>query len=269
MTHPETPTGPGPQDGLAVSQTLGATCLIWLNLPQKRNALSPALREELLIALRRANEDPAIRAIVITGVQGCFSAGGDISTMKGITSVAGRERMHRAGELMRTLIDGPKPVIAAIEGWSVGAGLSLSAACDIGIAASDARFSLPFGKLGLIPDLASLYTLPARIGMGRTKWLAFSRRVISAQQALDWGLIEDITEPGQALPQALSLAEEIAQGAPLTNTYTKQLLARHPLPLPEFLAAERDTQALLYTSEDFAEGYAAFFDKRAPKFEGK
>lgn len=264
-----TPIEPTPQDGLCTAQTLGATRLIWLNLPAKRNALSPELREELHMQLQAANADDTIRAIVITGVQGCFSAGGDISTMKGITSVAGRARMQRAGALMQTVIDGPKPIIAAVEGWSVGAGLSLMAACDIVIAGQEARFSLPFGNLGLIPDLASLYTLPARIGMGRTKWLAFTRRRIDAAQALDWGLIEEIVPTGTALQAALDMAQEIAAGSPLTNTYTKQMLARHPLPLSEFLSAERDAQAICYTSEDFAEGFNAFFEKRAPDFPGK
>ncbi|MDF1801487.1 enoyl-CoA hydratase/isomerase family protein [Thalassovita sp.] len=269
MTLPAKPTEPTADDPLCVAQRHGATCLLWLNLPAKRNALSPALREALHQELLTALADDDIRAIVIAGVQGCFSAGGDISTMKGITSVAGRERMQRAGALMQTILDCPKPIVAAVEGWSVGAGLSLSAACDITISGAGARYSLPFGKLGLIPDLASLYTLPARIGMGRTKWLAYTRRVIDAPKALDWGLVEDVVETGTAVQHALGLAQEIAQGAPLTNAYTKQMLARLPLPLPEFLAAERDTQAILYTSEDFAEGYAAFFDKRPPEFTGK
>lgn len=269
MTLPAKPTEPTADDPLCVAQRHGATCLLWLNLPAKRNALSPALREALHQELLAALADDDIRAIVIAGVQGCFSAGGDISTMKGITSVAGRDRMQRAGALMQTILDCHKPIVAAVEGWSVGAGLSLSAACDITISGAGARYSLPFGKLGLIPDLASLYTLPARIGMGRTKWLAYTRRVIDAQKALDWGLVEEVVGTGTAVQHALSLAEEIAQGAPLTNAYTKQMLARLPLPLPEFLAAERDTQAILYTSEDFAEGFAAFFDKRPPEFIGK
>ncbi|MGH1353563.1 MAG: enoyl-CoA hydratase/isomerase family protein [Thalassovita sp.] len=263
-----TPIKPTPEDGLCVAQTHGATRLLWLNLPKRRNALSPDLRADLRVQLDAAIADEGIRAIVIAGVQGCFSAGGDISTMKGITSVAGRARMQNAGALMQTIIDSPKPIIAAVEGWCVGAGLSLAAACDIVIAARDAKFSLPFGKLGLIPDLASLYTLPPRIGTGRTKWLAFTRRVIDAEQALDWGLAEELVE-SDAIPHALALAEEISDGAPLTHAYTKELMARLPLTLPEFLAAERDTQAILYTSEDFAEGYAAFFDKRAPEFTGR
>jgi enoyl-CoA hydratase/carnithine racemase len=262
------PNEPAPQDGLCVGQTYGATRLLWLNLPKRRNALSPDLREELRVQLQAAIDDEAIRAIVIAGVQGCFSAGGDISTMKGITSVAGRARMQTAGALMQTIIDSPKPILAAVEGWCVGAGLSLAAACDIVIASEGAKFSLPFGKLGLIPDLASLYTLPPRIGTGRTKWLAFTRRVIDAQQAQDWGLVDEVVGAG-TIAHALTLAEEITQGAPLTHAYTKELMARLPLALPEFLAAERDTQAILYTSEDFAEGCEAFFEKRPAKFTGR
>lgn len=261
-------TEPTPQDGLCIGQTHGETRLLWLNLPKRRNALSPELREELRVQLLAAIADDAIRAIVIAGVQGCFSAGGDISTMKGITSVAGRARMQTAGALMQTIISSPKPIIAAVEGWCVGAGLSLAAACDIVVASQDAKFSLPFGKLGLIPDLASLYTLPPRIGTGRTKWLAFTRRVIDAKQALEWGLVEEAVAT-DTIQHALTLADEVSQGAPLTHAYTKELMSRLPLTLPEFLAAERDTQAILYTSEDFAEGCEAFFEKRAPDFKGR
>jgi len=263
------PPEPAENDGLCVAQTVGATRLLWLNLPSRRNALSPDLRADLLVKLNEANADDAIGAIVIAGVQGNFSAGGDLSTMKGITSVAGRARMQNASDLMQTIIEGPKPVIGAVEGWCVGAGMSLAAACDIVIAGRDAKFSMPFGKLGLIPDLASFYTVPQRIGMGRTKWLTFTRRTIDAVKAEEWGLAEELTETGQAVATALAMAAEIAEGAPLTNTYSKQLMSRLPLPLPEFMAAERDTQAILYTSEDFAEGYTAFFEKRAPKFKGR
>ncbi|WP_319823421.1 enoyl-CoA hydratase/isomerase family protein [Thalassovita sp.] len=263
------PAEPKESDALCVAHKTGATCLIWLNLPGKRNALSPELRAVLHEELRVAIADEDTRVIVIAGVQGCFSAGGDISTMKGITSVAGRARMQNATDLMRTIIDCPKPILAAVEGWCVGAGLSLAAACDIVVSARDAKYSAPFGKLGLMPDLASLYTLPQRIGMGRTKWMAFTGRVISAEQAADWGLAEEVVDTGTALEKALLLARDIARGAPLTNAFTKQMLARMPLPLPEFLSAERDAQAILYTSEDFAEGYAAFFEKRAPEFKGR
>jgi enoyl-CoA hydratase/carnithine racemase len=268
QTDMATPQEPAENEGLCVAQTHGSTRLLWLNQPSRRNALSPELRAELLENLRAANSDETIRAIVIAGVQGCFSAGGDISTMKGITSVAGRARMQNAADLMQTVIDGPKPVIAAVEGWCVGAGLSLAAACDIVIAGQDSKYSMPFGKLGLIPDLASLYTLPQRIGMGRTKWLTYTRRTIDADTAMHWGLTEDVVAAGQAVASALAMAEDIGKGAPLTNTYAKQLLSRLPLPLPEFLAAERDTQAILYSSEDFAEGYKAFFEKRAAVFKG-
>lgn len=269
MTLPTPPAEPGTDDGLCVPVSLGFTRLIWLNQPQRRNALSPDLRGVLKNLLDDAMRDDTVRAVVICGAQGNFSAGGDLSTMKGITSVAGRERMNDAAELMRVMIRGPKPVIAAVEGWCVGAGMSLAAACDIVVAAPDARFSLPFGKLGLIPDLGSLFTLTARIGLGRTKWLAFTRRTIDAATAMQWGAVEEIAEEGATLAHALALAEDVAQGAPLTNGYTKQLLARLPMGLDDFLSAERDSQAVLYTSEDFDEGIDAFFEKRPARFRGR
>ncbi|MDX1781829.1 MAG: enoyl-CoA hydratase/isomerase family protein, partial [Thalassovita sp.] len=144
MTLPTPPADPALDDGLCVATSLGATRLIWLNQPSRRNALSPELRGALKSLLDEAIQDETLRAIVICGTQGNFSAGGDLSTMRGITSVAGRDRMQQAGDLIRTMLQGPKPIIAAVEGWCVGAGMSLAAACDIVVAAPDARFSLPF-----------------------------------------------------------------------------------------------------------------------------
>ncbi len=260
---------PGIDDALCVATSYGATRLIWLNQSKRRNALSPPLREMLTTELSAAMADGSVRAIVISGVGGCFCAGGDISTMKDISAIAGRNRMEHASALMRNIVEGTKPVIAAVEGWAIGAGLSLAAACDLVVTGRDAKFSLPFGKLGLIPDLGSLFTLPARIGMGKTKWMLMTRRLIDAEQAEDWGLVEEVVDTGDALDHAMTLAAEVAEGAPLTNAYGKQLLARQPLGFSEFLAAEADAQAILFTTDDFAEGAEAFFDKRPAKFTGR
>jgi enoyl-CoA hydratase/carnithine racemase len=216
-----------------------------------------------------AQEDDQVRVIVLAGAGGYFSAGGDITTMIGIDAQAGRKRMRIAGELTRRIVEGSKPVIAAVEGWAVGAGLSLMAACDLVVAAESAKFSMPFGKLGLMPDMGALHSVPARMGIGRTRWMAMTRRTIDAQRAAQWGLVEEVVGHGAALTAALDLAHEVAEGAPLTNTFTKQMLARLPLPLSEYLAAEADAQAILFASKDFQEGADAFLSKRKPIFHGQ
>ena len=259
---------PCTEDALCTSTTHGATRLIWLNQVERRNALSPPLRTLLTKELSAAMADTDIAAIVIAGCGQNFCAGGDLSTMKDVSAPMGRTRMEHASALMRIIVEGPKPVIAAVEGFAVGAGLSLASACDLVVAGDGAKFSLPFGKIGLIPDLGSLFTLPARIGMGRTKWLLMTQRMIDAAQAEDWGLVEQIVDSGSAVSAAIDLAREVSNGAPLSNTYSKQLLARLPLGFSEFLAAERDAQAILFASDDLKEGAGAFFEKRTPQFKG-
>jgi enoyl-CoA hydratase/carnithine racemase len=177
-------------------------------------------------------------------------------------------RMQGIHRIARLLQAGPKPVIAAVEGWATGAGLSLAAACDLVVAASDARFSLPFIKVGLMPDLGSLHTMPARIGVGRTRWMALTGTAIDAGTAERWGLVEQIAAPEWAVSDAVALAGLVAEGAPLAQMATKQMLARGPLSFEDALAGEGEAQALLFMTQDFDEGCRAFRERRRPKFTG-
>lgn len=266
--HQEAPVEPGADDPVCVTQRIGATALVWINDPKRRNPLSMALRPALIQAMADAQADPEVRAVVLAGAGGCFSAGGDISTMKGITAASGRARLQDVHRLVKIVQGGTRPVIAAVEGYAVGAGLSIAAMCDMVVASSEAKFSLPFGKLGLMPDLGVFHTLPARIGMGRTKLLAMTGRTIDAQTAADWGIVEEICAPGEAVEKALAMAEEVARCAPLSVATSKQTLARGPMSLDDMLSAEADTQALLFCTDDVKEGVAAFLEKRRPDFKG-
>lgn len=269
MTNLAIPAEPGPDAPLSTAADLGPVRLIWMNQPARRNPLSPDLRRAMVGLIDDAHADPAVRCIVVAGAGGCFSAGGDISTMSGMDAQTGRARMRPAADFMRRFVEGPKPVIAAVSGYAVGAGLSLMAACDLVVAGQGAKFALSFGKIGLMPDLGVLHTLPARIGTGRTRLMALTRRTIGADVAADWGLVDQVVPDDQVMAEALALAAEVAEGAPLSNTYTRQLLARLPMSFGDFMAAEADAQALLFGTEDFAEGASAFLQKRKPVFKGR
>ena len=260
---------PQESDPACVTQDFGSVRLLFMNQQQRRNALSMDLREGMKDAMQAAIDDPQVRAIVLTGAGTYFSAGGDITSMKSLNAVAGRPRMQRVHGLFKQLYNGPKPVVAAVEGGAIGAGLSLATACDIVVGARDAKFGAPFNRIGVMADLGLLFTLPGRIGMGRTRLLAMTGRILDADTAAQWGLVDDVVEPGSAVQAALSMATDIANGPPVAHTMTKQMLGRLPLPIDEFLAAEADAQALLFSTEDFAEGRDAFLGKRKPVFSGK
>lgn len=246
----------------------GAVRLLTLNQPERRNALSPPVREALHDALAPAMADPQVRAIVITGAGGTFCAGGDLSAMTPGAGLAGRDRVERLQRIGRLLLGGPKVVIAAVEGHAVGAGLALAAACDLVVTASDARFTSAFDKVGLMPDLGALWTLPWRIGMGATRRLVFAGESMTGEEARAMGLADFVSPPGRALEVALERAAAIAAGPSRAFALAKSMLATHPCGLDPFLRAEADAQGLLFTSEDFAEGRAAFLEKRKASFSG-
>lgn len=246
----------------------GAVATLTMRYPARRNALSLPLREALHDRMAEAMADPAIRCIVLTGAGGIFSAGGDISGMDGITPLGGRARLTRLHRLVRLMLAGETPLVAAVEGHAAGAGLSLAAACDVVVAAEDAQWSCAFNRLGLMPDMGALWTLPARMGLGRARRIMLTGERFTTAQAEAWGLVEQTAPPGGALAAAQAVAATIAERAPGAVALTKTWLARGPLSLETALAAEADAQAVLFGTQDFAEGRAAFAAKRPPRFEG-
>ena len=243
----------------------GATAILTLNYPERRNALAMPMRQRLVDALEAIEADRDTRVVILTGAGGTFCAGGDISGMDVTDLAAGRERFRLTHKLVRLLIKGSKPVIAAVEGWCVGAGLSLALCCDTIVAAADARFAAGFGKVGLIADLGLLHTLPARIGQGRARQVFLYGEALDAANAERIGMIDHVVPPGMALQSALARAALFHLAAPLPVAMTKQYLAGG---LDAALEWERDTQAALFLTADHAEGKAAFLTKRVPVFEG-
>jgi 2-(1,2-epoxy-1,2-dihydrophenyl)acetyl-CoA isomerase len=243
----------------------GALLLLTLDYPERRNALAIPLREQLTAILEAAEGDPGTRAIVVTGAGGVFCSGGDISGMDVANAAAGRERMRRTHRLIRLLAAGKTPVVAAVEGWCVGAGLSLACACDTIVAAEDARFMAGFGKVGLMADLGLPFTLPARIGTGRARQILLYGNTLDAREAERIGLVDAVVPTGGTLAAALEKARFLAEQAPLPIALTKALLAEG---LDRALETERHHQSTLFLTRDHAEGREAFLAKRKPEFTG-
>jgi 2-(1,2-epoxy-1,2-dihydrophenyl)acetyl-CoA isomerase len=242
-----------------------ASAILTLNQPARRNALSIAMRQALIDAFERIEADRGVSAVVITGADGTFCSGGDLSDMDVPDIATGRERFRTTHRLVRQILAGSKPVIAAVEGFAAGAGLSLALLADTVIAAEDACFVAGFGKVGLIADLGLLHTLPRRVGEGRARQILLYGERLTAAEALGIGLADAVVLRGQALSAALERAHRLGEQAPLSLALTRAFLAAG---LETALERERDMQAMLFLSADHAEGKAAFLAKRAPGFQG-
>jgi len=243
----------------------GAVLILTLDYPARRNALGMPLRTGIQDALERAMAGKEIRAVVLTGAGGNFCSGGDISGMDVHDALSGRERMRRTHALIRLIAMGPLPVVAAVEGWCVGAGLSLACACDTIVVGEDARLGAGFGKIGLMADLGLPHTLPARIGHGRARQILLYHTQLAAPDAERIGLVDHVVPKGDALTVALEKARFLAEQAPAPMALTKQMLAEG---LDAALEAERHYQSTLFLTTDFAEGRDAFLAKRKPVFRG-
>ncbi|MFI6521419.1 enoyl-CoA hydratase/isomerase family protein [Spirillospora sp. NPDC050679] len=247
----------------------GTTRVLAFDRPEARNAVDVPTRERLLDELRAAVAAPGVRAIVLTGNGGTFCAGGDVREMRGVGPEAVAARLEPLHEAVRLMTGCAKPVVAAVEGVAAGLGVSFAAACDHVVAAEDARFVAAFGKVGLVPDGGLLWTLPQRVGIGRAKDLLVFGRTVSARRAYEIGLADGLAPPGGALDAALELAAGAAALAPLSVAATKRTLGRAEPDLDRLLAAELEEQTAIYASADFAEGRAAFAERRPPRFEGR
>ena len=245
----------------------GAVRVLTLNRPEVRNAIDIPLRLELADALEAADADPQVRVIVLTGAGSTFCSGGDISTMKLMSETEAMERAQMAQRVIPAIWNTPKPVIAAVEGAAFGAGAALAAACDRVIAARDARFATTFTNVGLAGDMGAYASLPRRVGVARARQMLLMPEPVTAETAQPWGLVDALTDPGATLAVARADAQRLAAGPAQAYGVIKELLAVAPtLPPVEVLDHEAAHQARLFGSADFAEGIAAFAQKRRPSF---
>lgn len=251
--------------------------LLTLDRPDARNAWSEPMLDAFTQALDRAQDDDHIRAVVLTGAGRAFSAGGDLKLMLEHQGMfegdAARlrsrylEGIHRAPRRMSRF---DKPIIAAINGPAIGAGLDLACMCDLRVAADNASFGSTFVKIGLIPGDGGAYFLARTIGFPRALDLILSGRVIDAAEALHIGLVHDVVPPDQLLQAALQRAHTIAQNAPLAVRYAKTAAYQSwDLPLDAALNLAATYQGIVQNSEDHDEGVRALLERRAPDFKGQ
>lgn len=268
----------GPLPGLVPDSCSGSTVTIesfdaisriTLNQPERRNALTPVLRDALIEALESVASDPACRAVILTGSGSSFCAGGDLSTLPADDTAASRERMRRAQALLHLLVTMGKPVLALVDGAAFGAGMSLALACDYVVCTERAKFCTAFGKVGLMADTGMLWSLPQRVGAGEARRLLFTGSVVESDEALILGLADRRLYSATAAYATLQLAREFSGAAPLAVALTKAALCRLPAPLQDVLDLEMDGQSILFSSADFKEGRKAFLEKRRPRFDGR
>jgi enoyl-CoA hydratase/carnithine racemase len=232
---------------------------------RRRNAMGRNMRQNfrdaVAGALAAADE---CRAVVITGAGAHFSAGADISEMSKRTLTQTREIMEEGTQVVRSIVGGSKPVIAAIEGVAFGAGFSLACAADYVVASSESRFCAAFIRIGLIPDTGILWTLPQKVGPAKARELLALASEIDAAEALRIGLVEQLVEPGQALGAAIALGAKLARNPPLGMALIKAALTSGNATMDDSLNTEIDYQPLLRRSVDHQEAARAFVEKRKP-----
>jgi 2-(1,2-epoxy-1,2-dihydrophenyl)acetyl-CoA isomerase len=244
-----------------------AVLTITLNRPDVLNAFDDAMHEGLAAALAEAADD-AVRAVVVTGAGRGFCVGQDVAALTSPEAIGIllRARYHPNILALRAL---RKPVIAAVNGAAAGAGLALAAACDVRICARPAVFVPAFVSIGLVPDSGATYFLSRILGPARAlEWMASGRR-LSADDALAWGLVSEVLEPADLAGRADAVADELAALPTAAIALHKQLFDRAPAnTLAEQLELEASLQTAAAGTADFAEGVAAFREKRAPRFRG-
>lgn len=248
------------KDGLAV---------VSLNRPDKLNALTLEMRTDLLAAFRDFQTDPEVRAVLLRAEGRAFCAGADISTMGKDDVWGDRARLYRAHQMILAIYNCEKPVVAAVRGPAVGIGLSLALACDVVLLSETAKLGQVFRKIGLAPDGGAAFFLQNLIGRQRATDLAFTARLVPAQEALALGLASQV-HPDDALdPAAEDYAADLASGPTLALAGAKRLMraAVHPS-LESFLDMEAIIQGQIIKSADHAEGVDAFLNKRTPVFRG-
>lgn len=259
----------------------GGVATVTLNRPEQRNALSGQMLEELVDAMRRVRDDDDVRAVVLTGAGAAFSAGGDLAMIEDRARAGrgapGDPQRARNRAFMRSFYglflavrELPQPTLAAINGAAIGAGLAVALACDLRLAARDARLGLNFNRLGIHPGMGATWTLPRLVGPAHAADLLLTGRTVDGVEAERIGLVNRAVAAEELLPTALATASEIAACAPRAVRGTRRALhAALAVSLDEQLDFEAEQQALCFETADLAEGLAAARERRPPRFTGQ
>lgn len=241
-----------------------------LSRPEAKNALRPLDWQAMRGHLEDLARHQEVRALLVSGVAGAFCAGGDVKTMPERLAMppADRQRqLEQDGRVVLLLQKLAIPVVAAVSGPCMGAGLSLLLACDLRIAAESASFGAPFHRLGLSCDFGLSWLLSRTVGHGRAMHLLFSDRPLDAQQALAWGLVSEVVPDAQLDDHVRSLCDRLVHGPRQAHTATKQAVVQSPQHgLQAALVWEAHAQSLLGHTEDAQEGVRARLEKRPPRF---
>lgn len=242
----------------------GGIAWLTLNRPKSKNALNETMSQEIAGAIAEVRDNPDIRVLVLRGAGGDFSAGGDIQGMKGMAGdlMARRARMKRIHVWIEQLVNLDKPVLAAVDGVAYGAGFGLALAADLVLATPRARFCMAFLKIGLIPDCASLYTLPRVVGLQRAKELMFSARALGAEEARELGIVLEIHEPDALDARVNALAESLLGASSTALSLTKRALNGATLnDLGTMLELEAAGQTVAFASPEHQQAVDRFLAK--------
>lgn len=251
-------------------ETLDGIRTLTIDRPEKMNALNAVVRRQLVEALDAAEADPVVRVIVFAGAgEKAFVAGADIAEFAGRSPVEQRAVMA-SPTLFDRVWDCPKPTIAMIHGYCLGGGSELALACDIRIGADTAKLGQPEIRLGIIPGGGGTQRLPRLVGYGKAAQIVLSGEMLDAVSAYEIGWLDEIVSETELEARTMDVARTIAGKSPVTLAIAKRALrAAYEMPLTAGLAHERDLFALAFSTEDKAEGVAAFLEKRKPQWKGR
>lgn len=243
----------------------GAVLVVSINRPERRNAVNQAVAQAIAAAMDTLDADPSLRAGIITGRGGCFCSGMDL------VAFLDGERPEIPGRGFAGVTETPprKPLIAAVEGFALAGGCELALACDLIVAAEDASFGLPEVSRGLVAGSGGLVRLPRRIPPGIAMEYVLTGARMDARTAHGWGLVNRLCVPGAALETSLSLAESIAENAPLSVEMSKRIVMESPAwPAAETWRRQAPLVESVVASHDAREGARAFAEKRTPRWSG-
>src|SRR6516162_6454515 len=250
-------------------ETRGAVALVILNRPESGNAINLQVAMDLLAAAMTCARNAAVRAVVLSGAGRHFCFGGDLRAV-GARAPAGEDYVRELTTYLHAAISQfvrmDPPVIAAVNGTAAGAGVGLAAMADLALCGRSSKFNLAYTQAGLTPDAGTTFLLPRMLGLKRTMELLLLNRALPAEEALSWGLVNEVVADEQLLARALEVAEKLASGASAAFGATKRLIAHSLGAFESQMVLESETIARHAVGHEGREGVSAFLEKRKPRF---